>query len=355
MSLIKKAKDLVDSAVSQIVKYQKGDDTPIKTRFTHFNNNCLGGIYKQMIITIAGVSGHGKTYLLQQIEEDIFNKELNPQCDDYILLRCNWEMSVFKLLIRKLRRTLDKKIKEILFNSPIGEDLKRFGEVCDSERSENIFYLEEPVDPKTWYNTVKEFLKENKKKKHVIVTIDHIALVRDVFGNKKKSMDDLVEYINSLKREFSNVSFIILSQMNREIEGRTDVKSLNPRRSDLYNSDTMYHISDLIIVIHNPYKLGHLKYMVVPGLAVNEDGEYINDKYEYLVDFMDKPENKMTNFISKGVVFWHYLKIREDEDSQDIAIEKLDYNIGNNLKQVIARDKIKKEIQDPYLDDELPF
>ena len=358
MSLIQGAKNLVNLAVQQIVKYQKGEDSPIKTRFIHFNDNCLGGIFKGMIITIAGVSGHGKTFTLQQLEEDIFNKELNPQCDDYILLRCNWEMTVFKLLLRKLKRSLNKKIKHILFNTPEEEELQKFTDVCNSERSEQIFYLEEPTDPKTWYETVTEFLKAHKDKKHIVITVDHIALIRDLFGNKKKAMDDLVEYINTLKKEFSNVSFIILSQMNREIEGRTDIKTLNPRRSDLYNSDTMYHISDIILVVHNPYKLGHEKYMIVPGLAQNEQGEIINDKYIYLMDYMDKPENKNTNFLTKGVVFWHYLKIREDEDSQDIAIEKLDYGVGNNLKQVIERDeikKIKKEIQDPYLDDEVPF
>ncbi|MDC7248650.1 MAG: DnaB-like helicase C-terminal domain-containing protein, partial [Sphaerochaetaceae bacterium] len=262
-SLIKKAKDLVKAAKEQIKRYQSGKDKPIKTRYTHFNDNSLGGIFSGMIITIAGISGSGKTHVLQELENDIFDKELNPDCDEYVLLRCNWEMTVYKLLLRKLKNKLERTMRHILFNAPKGDELNKFNEVCESEENDNIFYLEEPTDPKTWYENVHAFLTENIKKKQVIVTIDHLALVRDLLGNKKKAMDDLVEYINSLKKEFKNVSFVLVSQMNRDIEGRTDVRHLAPKRSDLYNTDTLFQISDLVIVIHNPYKLGHEKYMVV--------------------------------------------------------------------------------------------
>ena len=329
MGLIQSAKNKIDDAVKKIIRYQKGLDKPILTDLDHFNENCMGGIFAGMIITIAGVSGHGKSFLLQRIEESIFNKDLNPDCDDYVLLRCNYEMSVFKLLVRRLRRSLKKSMKEVLFQEIVDEDKIRFKEVADEERNPNIFYFEEPTDPETWYNTVKEFLQGHTDKKRVVVTIDHIALIRDVLRGKKKAMDDLVEYINSLKKEFSNVSFIILSQMNREIEGRTDIRFLAPQRSDLFNSDTMYQISDIVMVVHNPYKLGRDKYMVVPGLAEDEEGRVKNSKYAYLEEFMTSPENNTTNFDTKGVIFYHYLKMREMEDVenvQDIHIERLTVN-----------------------------
>ena len=266
-----------------------------------------------MIITLVGISGSGKSFVLQQIEEDIFNRDLNSNCDDYVLLRANWEMSVFKLLIRKLKRSLNRSVKSILFNETKAEDVEKFKKVCDEERSGNIYYLEDPCDPKTFYETAKAFLTEHKKKKQVVITIDHIALVRDILGNKKKSMDDLVEYINSLKKEFSNVSFIILSQMNREIEGRSDVRFLAPQRGDIYNSDTMYHISDIVLAIHNPYKLRHEKYMLVNP-----------DRYSYLTEHMENSANKTTNFKTFNRLFWHYMKLREvndDNEVQDIHIE----------------------------------
>lgn len=335
VSLIKKARQLVDAAVKQIKDYQSGKDKPIKTRYKHFNENCLGGIFKGMIIVIAGISGSGKTHILQEIEEDIFNPELNPDCDDYVLLRCNWEMTVFKLLLRKLKRRLDKAMKTILFQPTEATDAERFQEVCDSERSDSIFYLEEPTDPKTWYEAVREFLMEHKGKKQVVITIDHIALVRDLLGNKKKAMDDLVEYINSLKKEFKNVSFILISQANRDIESRTDVRHLAPKRSDLYNTDTLFQIADLVIFAHNPYKLGHEKYMVVSP-----------KRYEYLIEHMDKPDNKRTNFETYNKIFWHYLKIREIEDMEEIKDIYVETLTPPSLKETLAAEEKRKLIEE---------
>lgn len=341
-NLIKKAKELVEEAVDQIKRYQTGKDKPIKTRFEHFNKNCLGGIFKGMIIVIAGISGSGKTHVLQEIENDIFNKELNPDCDDYVLLRCNWEMTVFKLVLRKLKRGLDKAMQVILFNETSESDQEKFDEICDSEKNDNIYYLQEPTDPITWYETVKAFLIHHKDKKQVIITIDHLALVRDLAGVKKKAMDDLVEYINSLKKEFTNVSFILISQANRDIESRTDVRHLAPKRSDLYNTDTLFQIADIVLFIHNAYKLGHDKYMVVSP-----------KRYEYLIDFMDKPSNKRTNFNTKNNIFWHYLKIREIEDMediQDIFIETL--GVPNLRDSIMNTEKYKAMVENEEYEDE---
>lgn len=324
VSKIKKAVSLVNDAVKQILNYQSGKDSPIRTRFTHLNQNALGGIFKGNIITIAGISGSGKSHVLQQLEEDIFNKELNPNCANYALLRCNWEMTVFKLLLRKLKRRLDRSMKSILFEKTQGEDVGKFKSVCDEERSGDIYYLEEPCDPDEWYVDVRAFLNDMKHKEHVLVTIDHIALVRDITGGKKVAVDRLIENINLLKKEFTNVSFLILSQLNRDIESRTDIRLLAPKRSDLYQSDTIYHISDLVLVIHNPFRLGHDLYMLVPGLATNDKGQIINPRYAHLGHVMERPDNKLTNFKTKGLIFWHYLKVRELEDYMDIAVERFD-------------------------------
>ena len=362
MGLITKAVDLVNVAVRQIQRYQTHEDAPIKTRFEHFNANALGGIFKGNIITIGAISGSGKSYVLQQIEEDMFNKQLNPSCDDYVLLRCNWEMTVFKLLIRKLKRKLRKSATEILFKSPEGDDLNRFKDVCDSERSDKIFYLEAPTDPKTWYDAVRAFLEENKHKKHVVVTIDHIALVRDVFGSKKTAMDTLIENINMLKKEFINVSFIILSQLNRDIEGRTDIQNLAPKRSDLYNSDTIFHISDIVLVLHNPFKLGHSLYMNIPGLAVDSEGNTLDNRYAHLHEYMERVDNKWTHFLTAGNVFWHYLKVRELEDNYiDIAVEPFLLSDGRRLTASVntagskpqdTKTKKKENMPDLFGDDE---
>ena len=126
---IKSAKPLVDEAVQQIIGYQSGEDFPIKFRFDHLNQNLLGGLFKQSILTIAGISSGGKSFLLQQLEEDIFDKNLNPHCDEYVLLRNNMEMTVFKLMLRELKNKTNRSIKNILFNKNSKEQDAEFKEV----------------------------------------------------------------------------------------------------------------------------------------------------------------------------------------------------------------------------------
>ena len=90
---IKDSKELVENASKLIKKYQTKELTPIKFRKQYMNTNLLGGLYPGNVIGIAGSSGHGKSTLLQELEDDIFNDELNPDNKDYILVRNNYEVN----------------------------------------------------------------------------------------------------------------------------------------------------------------------------------------------------------------------------------------------------------------------
>lgn len=357
--MIKKASELVNHAIKQISRYQKGEDRPVKTRNARFNKNALGGIFKNNVITLAGISGSGKTYLLQQMETDIFDKTLNPDCDDYVLLRVNWEMSVFKLLLRRLKSALKTSISDLLFNTPDESVKSKMSVECNAERNPNIFYLQDPCTPKEFFDEVYGFLNEHRKKKHIIISIDHLALTIAVNGNKKQAIDEIVENINVLNKEFSNVSFILVTQMNRSIEERSDVRFLSPRRGDIYASDTIFHMSDIVIAVHHPFKLGHTKYMA-----------FETKDYEYLSEFMTKPGDRKSNFNTKGLIFHHYLKLREvDDDSappEDIHIERIlkgdtpssstQYTEQDNELQEAGFTKITNlNVSEDFPDDDIPF
>ena len=72
----------------------------------------------------------------------------------------------------------------------------------------------------------------NKDKKLVFVSIDHTALVQGS-GDAKRNIDNLMNMCNIAKRTFPNIFFLIVSQLNREIEV-VDVirKDYMPRQSD---------------------------------------------------------------------------------------------------------------------------
>jgi len=316
--MIKTSKEVILNASKEISLYQQGKLKPIKTRYKHFNENLIGGIYPGKIIVIAGIAQMGKTYFLNDIESDFFNEGLNPNANERVLLRCNWEMTVRDLLTNKLKSVLKVQLKDILFKQPTGDFGNKFRDVVRGEMDDKIYYNEEPTNALDWYNDTREFLAKFRKKQHILVTLDHLALVE---GNVlKTSIDSLLGYANKLKKEFSNVSFVFISQLNRDIEYRTDIRFLAPIRSDLYASDAIYHIADIIVVKHIPFLLGHDKYMAIQT----------ND-YKHLKKFMNNPTSTHSNFRTRNAIFYHYLKIRNAEDyMQRLHIDYLDENIEIN-------------------------
>lgn len=314
--MILNSRDEIRKALIEIKEFQKGIRLPVKTRRPDFNYNLMGGIYPNTVISIGGLSGSGKSWNAQEIEEDIFNPELNPHHEFLRLIRCNFEMLPRNLLLRKLVKRTGKDIDELLKEEQseyINNIIRKSAiEECDKR----IFYYPDATSPREFYEDMKDFLEKQEKgdeRIHTIISIDHIALIKSA-GDKKVAIDDLIERINVLKKRF-NVSFLILSQLNREIKKRID----NPKRhapgsDDFYQSDTIYQISDVQIAIHRPEFLGLTEYMAF------KKGTH---PYPWLEDFMNIDK---TAFMTSGLVFWHYIKLRDrrtKERHKDICIEVL--------------------------------
>ena len=172
----------------------------------------------------------------------------------------------------------------------------------------------------------------------------------------------MLEYQNELKKEFSNVSFINLSQMNRELEMRTDIKHMQPKASDLYNSSNIMFISDLVLIIHNPFKLGINKYML-----------FNPSRYPHLEEFMYDSNRDYTNFDTKNAIMWHYIKLRQDDKDPEeeadntLYIERLyhttkkqfdkEYEISKLVKNELPKyEPTNKDVFGSYDDEEeYPF
>ena len=332
-SVIKNSADLIKEASRKILNIQSGEETPLITRYNHLNENLLGGFYNGVIVSIAALSGFGKSTILKHIEDDLFDKSLNEHCDEVVLLKCNYEMTIFNLLLRRLKEGMKKKMKNILSKKFSETEESVFEDIVLKESNPNIYYIEKPLTPKEWYEVVKEFIISHSDKKSICISIDHLALVKDN-GNKKQSMDEMIDYMNELKKEFPNVFFIILSQMNRELEVRTDIKNMQPKASDLYNSSNIMFISDVVLIIHNPFKLGIMKYML-----------FSPSRYPHLTDFMYDSNRDYTNFETKNTIMWHYIKIRQDDREPDeekdntLYIERL---YPTTIKQFDTEYKVAK-------------
>ena len=100
-------------------------------------------------------------------------------------------------------------------------------------------------------------------------------------------------------------------------------------------------ISDLVLVIHNPFKLGIGKYML-----------FNPSRYPHLKDFMIDSNRDYTNFDTKNAIMWHYIKIRQDdsepEEEKDntLYIERLYQAIKGQFEKEYMMSKMveKKEL-----------
>lgn len=320
--------DIIPETFEELRQYERGEIHPVKTRYPHLNVNTYGGILPGSIFTIAGISGMGKSYFIQQLEEDFLNPELNPDAGEHVLLRCNWEMLFRSLMVRAVRKELPLSIEDIYYKQKSEEENQLIQRVVEREQSPNIYYFSVPVTPEEFEREIHAFIDEHQETKRVWITIDHIGMVEG--DDMYRAINRLMGILNKMKLhpKFRHTTFFPLMQLNRNIEDRTDVRHLSPRRADLYGSDMVWQTSDFVLVLHRPCKLGHDKYM-----------QFNHGKYPHLDRWKDSPSARRTSFLTEGLIFFHYLKLRdEDETMTDLEIEVL----GQQAEQIIEAQQAMK-------------
>jgi len=306
---------LIKAQTAILRKYQSGEIRIVRTARPHLDAT-LTGLLPGDIVVIAGASGAGKTFELQTLRENIMSKEINPDADNYVFLDYSFEMKLFNLILRGISRILGKKKKDVLLTE-FTEDEKPLANRYIKTLSDDRFFIDEdPCTSSQFLTQTSTFLEAHKDKRAVFVSIDHMGLFRSD-GNKKETIDSVVEDINILKRKYQNVYFILLAQLNRSILARIKEKDITsmPNRGDVYQSDTMFQIADYLYIVHNPNRLGISQYLRVNPRI-----------YESLEEFFSEGTAiaKKVSFETLGNIFYHVLKVREGEVIfQDIYIESI--------------------------------
>ena len=90
-------------SIEYIHKRKTGAIKSLLTPWRKFNYVGLGGLEWQTIVTIAGMSGSGKTAILNELETALC--ELNPD-EEFEVLSFNFEMLARNLVSRKLSKAL---------------------------------------------------------------------------------------------------------------------------------------------------------------------------------------------------------------------------------------------------------
>ncbi len=301
--------EIVREAYLQIRKYQSGELMPARTGFDYIDKAMLGGFYPQQSLAIGARPGVGKSWLAQRIMDNVMNPVINPQAMDYAWLRCEFEMNPIDLMLRSLSEKMDKPIEDILLYEQTAEEEKRMKEILRAENSKRITYVPRPASVEDLRKLLFEsYMPVMRDKKLVIVSIDHTALLAGQEDTMTK-VNSLMAMLALAKRTFPNIFFLIISQLNRDIEGRRDPKDHAPKQSDFYYSDALGQFCTLMVALNNPRRLGYASYMNFPEIW-----------YKDLARF--KTDTKRS-FRTEGLLFHHIVKVRQKslEEIQSIHVD----------------------------------
>lgn len=253
---------VAQEAINYIAGRRERSIVSLKTRWGKFNKQCMGGIEPNTVMTIAGISGSGKSSFANLIQTDLI--DLNPD-ENIIVLTFSLEMVGF----RQIGRTLSNKLRKTtstLYSSETNLDDATFRQVIhvsNQLKEYPVYFVDNPGTPKQVSDIIYNFYDQHIKGtgKHFVVIYDHALLTKQV--------GSVLETISELERVFIQVkklpltSVIQITQMNRNIESSERINnplSHYPMRSDLSSSDAVFQASDYVIVIHRPEILNIQEY-----------------------------------------------------------------------------------------------
>lgn len=300
---IKHAGDLATEAFTYLNKLQQGDKKLLKSGF-EFLDVHLTGLLPGDTVIYSGNSGTGKTKLLYDTLDRILDIEINPLAANYRVLDYSLEMKFLNKILRDSNKLTSKKKHKILTEKFTEEEQDIIRRYYEGLKDNRRYVVEDSVTTKDFYNMTRDFCLLHKDADAVIVTLDHCLLVAKEDKNEDP-FEMLTAYINSLRKEFNNVYFFLLSQFNRSSYGLVKDRdnSMIPTTAMIYGSSHFEFLSSYVIAIVDPFKQGVNEYMKVS-----------KDRYDWLSEFMtDEDKNGKVSFHTLGNNFIFTLKTRESD------------------------------------------
>ena len=272
----------IDEVTKETLNYinarRKGNIISLKTHWKKFNDVCF--FEPNMIYTIAGISGSGKSAFVNTITNDLI--DLNPS-QEIIILNFSFEMlsyrNVGRLLSNKLKLTTNELYSQT--ESVNDEEYRLIETTAKSLENKSIYYIDTPMTVDEMEKVITEY-HTFANGKWLIIVLDHTLLVEG--DSERGTLIDLQKMFIRVKK-LSKTSIIQISQMNRNIETPERINNPvthYPMRSDLSASDAIFQASDYVMAIHRPEIL-NLQYYGVNRLP------------------------------TKNKIYLHLLKIREGE------------------------------------------
>lgn len=263
---VKMMSKVVEEARVEIVESFKGGILPVSTRFPRLNRHIQGGLRPKFNYYICGASGHGKSYFLNLIHEDILLAEQLQGRKKYVL-HFAFDTAATEEIVRSVGR-LARIPYDRLMSTQRGElmdelEYENIMMMLDQMKSRNIFMVDEPGTAGQVLQTVAKF-RERYPDGDLYVSLDHTLLLQPSPGDKDE-IDTMSKFAKvAIEIRKNGATGIWLGQLNDKIESerRRDpgAPTLHyPTKTDIHGSKQIYHAMDVVMVPHQP-ELLNLEY-----------------------------------------------------------------------------------------------
>lgn len=302
----------IDEVTKETLRYiedrRKHNIVSLKTRWNKFNKVCF--FEPNMIYTVAGTSGAGKSAFVNIITNDLIDFNTSQ---DIVILNFSFEMLSYRNVGRLLSNKLKMTTNDLYSNEKDITDIEyqQIEETAKSLEKKNIYYIDTPMTVDKIEETIVQFHNTVAKNKWLIVVLDHTLLVEG--DTERGTLIDLQKMFIRVKK-LEKTSIIQISQMNRNIETPERINNPVthfPMRSDLSASDAIFQASDYVLVIHRPEIL-NLQFYGVNRLPV------------------------------RNKVYLHLLKVREGEPCILVFENNLKY--GDLIETTLETEKQTKVV-----------
>jgi len=247
-------------------KMQQGQIQSFKTPWKKINDAGIGGFEYNSITIIAARPGGGKTLMKDQMIREGFklNKGQGIRALEFQL-----EMVAKNSKIREFSSVSKQTYKYLLSAETEGvkisdELLEKCAQYARGASKYPIDIIDDPVTPEEFRSEIIEYMDTHavtpeggiKIYCQTIVTLDHSVLLKKM---KNQSVNDklnmLGEVCTELKKKYP-IAFIILSQLNRDIENPTRCENGKygnyPTAGDIFGADALNQHADMLIVLDIP-------------------------------------------------------------------------------------------------------
>lgn len=312
----------IDQAKEFIGKRMRGEAPSLKTSFNKLNDAFFEGLEWNRIITIAGLSGSGKSLTLSQIRRDIVDYNKNEKFD---VLAFEMEMLGVDQVARDISSKVDLSTKE-LYSAGSTLTAKQYDTIsiaADKMKYYPIHIVDEVGTVDDIVSTILNFAHNNQlvaNGKGLVCTFDHSLLVKGLANEdqEKQIIDKLYKTLIQVKKYFETLGlkclFIVLSQLNRDIEKSERVTNpllQYPTKNDLFASSAAFYCSDYVMITHKPAGIEGIGAYYGPARGT---------EYPYGLPVFNPKDPQ------QAMIYWHILKARFSTSQILMMVDNFKYS-----------------------------